>query len=209
MLKCLTFARPCLATLAATIMWTSQSTHAATTYMAGGVGSGGQTYNYFDARSYAGVTFKLKSDVPHGSVRAVSLGDVEQLDFSVVYLLRDFPGQFPHAVAQWEYHLADFVSFEANVLASTPNSLIVLGMRAWTIDKPNLGNARIPYASAFLTEAIFATIDPSGRSFGSGVFFGLPEPSTWAFMLAGFGLIGTGLRRSKAALDRSTLPHSQ
>jgi hypothetical protein len=79
----------------------STPANAATSYSSLGVGSGGYTYGYFDARSYAGISFTLKNDLAHGEVRQIGLGDLQSLSFYTFYLLRDFPGQYPHDEAMF------------------------------------------------------------------------------------------------------------
>ena len=51
------------------------------------------------------------------------------------------------------------------------------------------------YATGSLLEYAFASLNADGTySVGNAV----PEPSTWALMIAGFGLVGTAVRRRKA-----------
>ena len=41
---------------------------------------------------------------------------------------------------------------------------------------------------------------PGGTDIGIGPGPGVPEPASWALMIAGFGMVGTALRRRKAVL---------
>lgn len=168
--------------------------NAATSYSSLGVGSGGYTYGYFDARSYAGISFTLKNDLAHGEVRQIGLGDLQSLSFYTFYLLRDFPGQYPHAEAMFQYSLADISSFTARVLASTPDALAVLEMNAVSGNVVMQGNARIPFASTTFDQSSYATFDPQGRNFGGGVMFGVPDAPTWALLLTGMLIAGASLR---------------
>lgn len=47
--------------------------------------------------------------------------------------------------------------------------------------------------------ALVALINQNAIPIGADISFGVPEPSTWAMMLLGFGALGSALRRRRAA----------
>ena len=105
---------------------------------------------------------------------------------------------------------ANFYNGEVIVDPSTGDGLFITQLS--NISSPFLTSPAIPKNGYFAEEfTVYAAggaglvIDPTGfiHSFSTnsayGLFFGVPEPTSWALMLLGFGGIGATLRRRRSA----------
>ncbi|WP_309643007.1 PEPxxWA-CTERM sorting domain-containing protein [Phenylobacterium sp.] len=91
----------------------------------------------------------------------------------------------------------------ANTTAATINALAILadgssqtitfgGFAPFTRKVLNFGSLQI-------RSVTFSTTDPQGFAFDDFTFgSAVPEPATWALLIAGFGLVGGSLRRRRA-----------
>ena len=83
-------------------------------------------------------------------------------------------------------------------MLSSFNSGALLGPQSFSFNGAGPGGVSGPYGMA---EELTLTLQPGATVFVQGVSMtaGVPEPSTWAMLLAGFGLIGAFGWRKRAA----------
>lgn len=92
----------------------------------------------------------------------------------------------------------------ANTSAATINALAVLAdgsSQSISFDGFEPITAKtLTFGSLQIRSVTFSTTDPQGFSFDNFTFdtTAVPEPATWALLIAGFGVIGGDLRRRRA-----------
>jgi PEP-CTERM motif len=166
---------------------------AATRFDLGGYGS--LTFGNF-ASGGSELRLGTTVNVARNDALPVSLSRIADFSFRGSAFVRLTPFD-PLTLASINFGVSDIVSVGGNLIADYPEPgtrfrpdgfFLTTGFQDWV-------GFNIPRVRLEIRDYSYAYFDESGRLFGSGGFFAVPEPASWMMMIIGFGIVGASLRR--------------
>lgn len=152
---------------------------------------------------YIGVTTlsgKLFQDVALGQERFVTVNDFEYLDITIRLMRANIPNTlFP----TYRFTKTDLVSFSGTVTGWQETNAVFTSYYGMWLDAALSTGFKGPlFNDAYLTAPLriqgaqgrFRYLGQDGERLADSRMSFVPEPASWSMMLAGFGLVGTGIR---------------
>jgi len=139
-------------------------------------------------------------NIARNDVLPVSLSQIADFNVQGSFFVRLTPFD-PLTIARINFGMADLVTVGGELIAdySEPGTrfhpsgfFLTTGFQDWV-------GFDIPRVRLEIRDYSYSYFDESGRSFGTGGFFAVPEPASWMMMIIGFGMVGASLRRRSSA----------
>lgn len=170
--------------------------NAATVFSAGGRGLvhfPGYTYGV----AGAWYNFTLKQDLPDQASRNITLADLTSITIGWHAIMRILNTNKPRRYNSWLTDSSGIEVFSARI-TSERGTIRVQDIHLRTTSAlPTFGDAGLPATSVEFDISNFSIKDSQGFGGVGFIYAKVPEPAAWAFMLAGFGLMGGAIRQRR------------
>ena len=147
-------------------------------------------------------------NIARNDVLPVTLSRIADFSFLSSIFVRLTPFD-PLTIARINFGVADLVTVGGNLIADYPEPgtrfrpdgfFLTTGFQDWV-------GFNIPRVRIEIRDYSYSYFDESGRLFGTGGFFAVPEPASWMMMIIGFGIVGASLRRRSTANGYIRIKH--
>lgn len=155
------------------------------------------SWTQFDNTTFTGVAGPVSGTAPHSGAFQAFFGAVGSTG-GITQTLNTVAGT-TYSISVWAANLSDgtpnfgSISFDGNVLGSLTNAPD-FGYTNYTFSAV-ASSAQTALTFTFRHDPSYYLLDDVSVS---GLAGGVPEPTTWAFMILGFGGVGVALRRRNA-----------